>query len=85
MENKVLVKVTIYTAPLCPHSKKLKEFLDEIGTSYDEKCVLTKPELFDELKEKSNQLGIPAIVFDDNVYVGFDRRVQRRLKRKLGG
>jgi glutaredoxin 3 len=80
-----MAKVTIYTAPNCPHSKKLKQFLSEMGTEFEEKCILTNPETLAELIEVSAQRAIPATVLGEDVYVGFDRRTERRLRRKLEG
>lgn len=79
-----MTKATIYTAPKCPHTKNLRAFLDEQSLEIEEKCVLTSPELFEEVKQVSGQLGIPVAVIDGEAFVGFDRRVERRLKRKLG-
>ena len=79
-----MTRATVYTAPECPHSKNLKQFLTEIGVDFEEKCVLTSPETFAELKEVSGQLAIPVLVIDGESFVGFDRRAERRIKRKLG-
>ena len=79
-----MAKVVIYTAPECPHSKKLKEFLKESGMEYEEKSILTNQETLEELIEVSAQRAIPTTVLGEDVYVGFDRRTERRLKRKLG-
>ena len=75
---------TVYTAPECPHSKKLLEFLKEIGVKIEEKNVLTIAGYFNELFEISGQKAIPATVIGEDVFVGFDRRVERRIKRAVG-
>ncbi|MFX1262465.1 MAG: glutaredoxin family protein [Promethearchaeota archaeon] len=80
-----MAKVTIYTAPDCPHSNKLKQFLSETGTEFEEKCILRDPETLAELIEVSAQRAIPTAVLGEDVYVGFDRRTERRLRRKLEG
>jgi len=77
-------KVIIYTAPECPHSKDLKTFLKEIGIEYEEKCILTNPETASELKDLSGQIAVPTTVIDGDVFIGYDRRAERRIKRKLG-
>lgn len=79
-----VARTEIYTAPECPHSKALKEFLNENKIPYDEKCVLTSPETLGELKEVSGQMAVPVTVIEGEAFVGFDRRAQRRIKRKLG-
>jgi glutaredoxin len=77
-------KAIIYTAPECPHSKKLKAFLKENKIDFEEKCILTSPNTRDELKKISGQLGIPVTVIGDSVFIGFDSRSERRIKRQLG-
>lgn len=79
-----MVKAIIYTAPDCPHSKNLKEFLTENGIAFEEKCILTSPELALELKNKSGQMALPTTIMGDEVFIGFDRRTERRIKRHLG-
>ena len=80
-----MVTAVIYTAPECPHSKKLKEFLNEKGVQYEEKCVLTNPGTFEELAKISGHKAIPVVAVGEDVFVGFDKRVERRLGRRLGG
>jgi len=77
-------KVTIYTAPECPHSKELKQFLAELGVGYNEKCILTSSDVAKELKELSGHMAVPTTVIDDSVFVGYDKRAERRIKRTLG-
>ena len=76
--------VIIYTAPECPHSVNLKTFLKDIGVEFDEKCILTSPETTAELKARSGQIAVPTTVINGDVFIGYDRRAERRIKRKLG-
>lgn len=80
----IMVRAIIYTAPKCPHSQKLKEFLKETGIDFEEKCVLTNPETFEEVFQATEQKGIPVTIIDGDAFVGLDRRTQRRIKRKVG-
>jgi glutaredoxin len=79
-----LPAVVIYTAPECPHSSKLKAFLKEAGISPEEKCIITDPETTAEVRKLSGQMAVPVTSVDGDIFVGFDRRAERRLKRKLG-
>jgi glutaredoxin len=76
--------VVIYTAPECPHSESMKKFLNEIGIDFQEKCILDSPETVAELKARSGQIAIPTTVIDGDVFIGHDKRSERRIKRKLG-
>ncbi|MHA2026446.1 MAG: glutaredoxin family protein [Candidatus Thorarchaeota archaeon] len=79
-----MTKATVYMAPQCPHSEKVKTFLKENNVDIEEKCVLDSTETIDELKKVTGQLAIPATVIGDDVFIGYDRRTVRKLKRKLG-
>ncbi|RDE11290.1 MAG: hypothetical protein C4K47_10100 [Candidatus Thorarchaeota archaeon] len=85
MECGNMAKAVIYTAPECPHSKKMRKFFLDKGVAIEEKCVLTSPDLFAELIAVSRQRAVPVAVIDGEVFVGFDARIQRRLERRLGG
>jgi glutaredoxin len=79
-----MAKALVYTAPKCPHSEKVKEFLTSINVEVEERCVFETPDTLDELLELSGQMAIPVTKIDGDFFVGFDRRTERRLKRKLG-
>lgn len=79
-----MAKAVLYTAPKCPHSLKLKDFLKEISIDFEEKCVFSKPETFDEVFKATEQRAIPVVIIDGDAFVGFDRRTQRKIKRKVG-
>ena len=79
-----MVTAIVYTAPECPHCKDLKTFLDENEIDYEEKCVLTDHDTALELKNKSGQMAVPTVFIGDEIFIGFDRRTERRIKRHLG-
>jgi glutaredoxin len=79
-----MTKATVYTAPRCPHSEKIMNFLKENKVDIDEKCVFTSPDTMEELRKVSGQMAIPATIIGDDVFIGYDRRTERKLKRKLG-
>ncbi len=77
-------KAIVYTAPECPHSKKIKNFLLENNVDIEEKCVFDSADAFEELKKVTGQMVIPVTIIDGDVLIGYDRRTERKLKRKLG-
>ena len=79
-----MAKAIVYTAPKCPHSTKVKEFLSSINVEVEERCVFETPDTLEELRELSGQMAVPVTKIDGDFFVGFDRRTERRLKRKLG-
>ena len=79
-----MTKAVVYTAPECPHSRKVKEFLSSNNVEIEEVCIFATPETLQELKDLSGQMAIPVTSIDGDFFIGFDRRTERRLKRKLG-
>jgi glutaredoxin 3 len=79
-----MTKAIVYTAPECPHSKNVKEFLSSNNVEIEEKCIFDKPETLEEMKKLSGQMAIPVTTIDGEFFIGFDRRTERRMKRKLG-
>ena len=66
-------RVVIYSMPTWPHCKKAKEYLSEKNIKYKEYDVSADQKAVREMYEKTNQLGVPVIIVDDNdIMVGFD-------------
>lgn len=74
-------KVSIYTTDTCTYCKMAKELFKEYNVQFDEYNVGTDIERRKEMIEKSGQMGVPVIVVDEEVMVGFDRDT---LKETLG-
>ncbi len=74
-------KVSIYTTDTCTYCKMAKELFNEYKVKYDEYNVGNDLERRKEMIEKSGQMGVPVIVVDNEVMVGFDRDT---LKESLG-
>lgn len=73
--------VIIYSTQTCGYCKMAKEFFAEHNVSYAEYDVGTDLEKRKEMIEKSGQMGVPVIVIDDEITVGFDKP---RLSTLLG-
>ncbi|HZS42729.1 MAG TPA: glutaredoxin family protein [Candidatus Paceibacterota bacterium] len=73
--------VSIYTTDTCTYCKMAKELFKEHNIKYNEYNVGTDLEKRQEMIDKSGQLGVPVIVIDDEVMVGFDADT---LKQTLG-
>jgi len=58
-----------------------KDFLTEKGVSFEEYDVLANVEKRQEMIEKSGQMGVPVIVVEDKIMVGFD---EQELSKLLG-
>jgi len=65
-------KVEIYSTPTCMYCNMAKDFLKAKGIAYTEYNVATDLEKRKDMVSLSGQLGVPVIVIDGNVTVGFD-------------
>ncbi len=65
-------KVTIYSTPTCHFCHMAKDFFAEKGVSFEEFDVASNLEKRKEMVEKSGQMGVPVIMIDEELIVGFD-------------
>lgn len=66
-------KVIIYSTPTCHYCNLAKEYFDANGVKYESFDVARDIEKRREMMEKSGQLGVPVIIIDNNIIVGFDK------------
>ena len=73
--------VTIYSTPTCHFCQLAKEFFGEHNIPFTNYDVSVDAGKRMEMVQMTGQLGVPVIVVDGSVMVGFDRD---RLAAKLG-
>ena len=73
--------VTIYSTPTCHFCQMAKEFFAEKGVEYTAYDVASDATKRQEMIQLTGQLGVPVIVVNDSIMVGFDRE---KLAAKLG-
>lgn len=73
-------EVVIYSTPTCPYCKRAKEYLSRQGISYTEHNVAIDREAAKEMVKRSGQMGVPVILVDEEVIVGFN---QTRIDKLL--
>lgn len=66
-------KVQIYSTPTCSYCHMAKEFFKKNNVSFEDFNVATDMEKRKEMVEKSGQMGVPVILIDDELIVGFDK------------
>jgi glutaredoxin 3 len=65
--------IIIYSTPACVYCKMAKDFLDKREIKYAERDVAVDLKAREEMKEKSQQSGVPVIDIDGEIFVGFNR------------
>ncbi|MFH1791003.1 MAG: Uxx-star family glutaredoxin-like (seleno)protein [Candidatus Omnitrophota bacterium] len=73
--------VKIYTTPPCPYCTRAKEFLKENNISFENIDVSADQAKAQEMINISGQMGVPVVVVDGEVIVGFDKD---KIKKSLG-
>ena len=66
-------KVTIYSTPTCHFCHMAKDYFTSKGIVFEDFDVSLNMEKRKEMVEKSGQMGVPVILIDSNLIVGFDK------------
>mgnify|MGYP001567363694 CR=1 FL=1 len=65
--------VTIYSTPSCHFCHIAKNFFKANNIAYTEYDVASDLQKRKEMVEKSGQMGVPVIIIDDEVIIGFNK------------
>ncbi|ETB63662.1 TPA: glutaredoxin family protein [Candidatus Nomurabacteria bacterium] len=66
-------KVTVYSTPTCHFCHMAKDFFKEKGVEFEDFNVATDLEKRKEMFDKSGQMGVPVIIIENNLIVGFNK------------
>ncbi len=78
-----MAKVRVYSTQACPWCMKAKNFLKEHNVKFEDIDVSRDHDAAREMIEKSGQTGVPVIMIDSEIIVGFDmERIAKLLKIK---
>ena len=74
--------VVIYSLSTWPHCKRAREYLSQKGISYVDYDVAKDRGKAKEMIEKSGQNGVPVILVDDEMVIGFKESELEKLLSK---
>jgi glutaredoxin 3 len=66
-------EVVVYTTPTCGYCHQVKQYLSQQGIAYREVDVAADPQAAGEMIRLTGQRGVPVLVVDGQVVVGFNR------------
>ncbi len=66
-------KITVYSTPTCHFCHMAKDFFTANGIVYEDFDVSRDLDKRKEMVEKSGQMGVPVILIDNNLIVGFNK------------
>jgi glutaredoxin-like YruB-family protein len=75
------MKVKIYSTPECSYCKGAKALFKANSIDYEELDVSANDKNLEEMKEISGQMGVPVIIIDGKMFLGFDRE---KIEEALG-
>jgi glutaredoxin-like YruB-family protein len=74
-------KVVVFSTPTCPHCRSAKRYLDKKGIQYTDVDVSRDRRAARDMVRRSGQQGVPQLLIDGKLVVGFNRRkIDRLLK-----
>ncbi len=73
--------VVIYSTPNCTYCNMAKEFFAANNVAFQNVDVAADPQKRAEMVEKSGQMGVPVILIDDELIVGFNKSA---ISKSLG-
>ncbi len=74
--------IKIYTSPMCSYCHKSKELLKAKNVKYTEIDVTKNSKAVKEIIELTGQTGVPVIVINKEVILGFDKSaIEKALKK----
>jgi glutaredoxin 3 len=68
-----MASVKVYSTPTCPYCIRAKAYLQQKGVAFENFDVSADDDKLQEMLKVSGQMGVPVIVVNDQVIVGFDR------------
>lgn len=66
-------EVVVYSTPTCSYCHQVKQYLGQQGIAHREVDVAADPQAAAEMVNLSGQRGVPVVVIDGQVVVGFNR------------
>ncbi len=74
-------EVKVYSTPTCPYCRMTRKLLEDNGVQYQDFDVAGDKAARYEMISKSGQMGVPVLVIDGEMIIGFD---QAELRQRLG-
>jgi len=71
--------VTIYSTPSCHFCHMAKEYFKANSVAYTEHDVAADAEQRKAMIDKSGQMGVPVIIIDNELVIGFNKPIIAKL------
>ena len=78
------MSVTVYSTKTCPWCVKVKEYLDSLNVAYESIDVGADREAAMAMVQKTGQRGVPVILVEETIIVGFDKHALDEALKERG-
>jgi glutaredoxin 3 len=78
------MSIAVYTTPTCGFCQQVKAYLHQRGVPFTEYDVSRDPQAAAEMVRLSGQRGVPVVLVDGQVVVGFNRPLIDQLLAQRG-
>lgn len=68
-----MAEVKVYSTSTCPYCVRLKEYLEHKNIDFQDIDVSSNRAAIQEMVRLTGQMGVPVVVIDGTVVVGFDK------------
>lgn len=65
--------IKVYSTPTCPYCHRVKDYLKSKSVDFSDFDVSSDAFARQEMIRLSGQMGVPVIIIDNEVVVGFDK------------
>lgn len=76
--EKLPYRLTLYGTSTCPHCQSARMFLKQAGVDFNDLVLDQTPSLHERFKQL-NEKGVPVLVSDHKLVVGFDANVYTEI------
>lgn len=74
-------KIKVYGTSTCHFCHAAKEYFKEKNIEFEDINVEEDQKAAKEMMDKSGQMGVPVIIIDDKIIIGFDKeKIEEVLK-----
>ncbi|MSR73134.1 NrdH-redoxin [Candidatus Parcubacteria bacterium] len=72
-------KVSIYSTPTCHFCNLAKEYFKQNNVAFENFNVAEDSVKREEMVERSGQMGVPVIIVDSDIVIGFNKPLLAQL------
>lgn len=71
--------IIIYSTPTCPYCTMAKDYFKKHGFKFEDVDVSIDQKRAQEMIDKTGQMGVPVIQINDNIIIGFQPDVFKKI------